>query len=175
MNGNHQRGKRADRNVGDPGRHGLSDDTQGAKQQSGHGSHHRDAPGFCSGVGVSGYHAVDQRIGDEGGEKSEVKDVAPEREQAAVGKKQRLHREHRRYHEQRGVGAEQDGQDQSAAEMTTRSGAGNREVDHLRGKDKCAEHTHHRNDVGVQRRLDLTRAIGDQSARYDPKCSAHRR
>ena len=122
------------------------------------GGNDRGRPGARRAVLILRDRAVDERIGNERREESQVENVAAQGQQAAVREEERLHGQHRGDHQEGRVRPEQDRQDQAAAQVPARSRAGNREVDHLRGEDERAQHAHHRDEVVPQRHACTFRA-----------------
>ena len=173
MDRRHQQDERAQRQFGYPGRPRLQHDAERAKLKANDGRDDRRRPRARRAALYLRDRAIHKRIRDERRIEPEIEDVTAQSQETAVRKEERLNREHRRDHEKRRIRPQQDRQDQAAAEMPARTGARNREVDHLRGEDERAEHAHHRNQVVAQRQPHLPRAVRDQPRARRPHRPAH--
>jgi hypothetical protein len=168
VDGQHQEQESAEGEFRDTREQGLENDAQGSHLQSQNrrcDRPHREPP---PGRALAGNLSVDERVSDETGKEREIEDVAAQRQQTAIGKKQRLDREDGRHGEEGSVGTQQDAEDHAAAEVTTRTGTGNREVDHLYGKDECPEDPHERHHAVVRFLLELPGAIGRETGSGRP-------
>ena len=117
MNRLHQHHERPKRQRGNAGQHRFRHHAERAELQTDNGSKQaggHDAP-FCR--RISGKRFIQKRIREKTGEDAEIEHVAAEREQASVGEKEGLNRQHRRDGEKRGLRAEQNRQHHAAAEM----------------------------------------------------------
>ncbi len=114
-------------------------------------------------------------IGDEGGKKTEVEDVTSQRQQSSIGKKQRLHHQHRCNGKKGRVRPEQNRQNKTAAKMAAGTGYRDREVDHLGRKNESAQNPHKGNLAVINLGADFAGAVGDRPGRRSPHRSTNRR
>jgi hypothetical protein len=150
MNGLHQQQKRLEGQSGDAGGQCLQHHAERAQlQRRRHGQHggRRDA---LFRQPPAEQRAVNQRPADETGAHTHVEDVAPQRQQSAVGEEQALDDQHRRDGQQRGERPQNRRQQDAPADVAGGSGAGNGEIDHLGGEHERAHHAHHGNFFLVQ-------------------------
>ena len=92
MDGLHQGYKGHQGQGRDAGHRGFEHDTEGAELQADYRRGHRGDNEPAAGGSGACQWPKDQRISEEGREKTEVEDVASERQEATVGEEERLHR-----------------------------------------------------------------------------------
>jgi hypothetical protein len=153
----------------------LENDAKGSHLQSQNRrrdrTHHNPLPGRTLTDNLS----VDERVSNETRKEREIEDVAAQRQQTAIGKKQRLDREDGRHGEEGGVRAQQDAEDHASPEVTTRTSARNREVDHLRGKDERPKDSHERHDAVVRFLLEFPGAVDRETGSGRPHRATNQR
>ena len=147
----HQRDEGAEGQLGDAGKAGLQHDGESAELQRDHAAEdggEDDAPALGALLlpEETALHdgAPDQKIADKAAVERHVPDVRPQRHQAAVGKEQALDREDHDHGQEARVGAEQRGEQHTAAHMAGGAGAGDGVVDHLPREDQRGRDRHGR-------------------------------
>ena len=124
---------------------------------------------------ITGHFSINQRISDEAGKERQIDNIAAQRQQAAISKQQRLNCQDGCHGQKTCIRTQQDGQQQSSAQVSAGTSTGNGKIDHLCCKYESPQHTHQRRFLSLKIRTGFSRGIISQSGSRSPQRSANRR
>ena len=184
MDGLHDGAERAERQIRDAGERRLQHDRKRAELQRQHAAEHgreRDLEAVRRPLTASRKAAaahqrpIDEKISDKAAVKRHVPDVRAQRHQAAVCKEQALDREDHDHGQKSRPRPEHGREQQTAAQMAGRAGAGDGVVDHLPRKHERRHDGHGRQFFGCRGQILLFFLVQlhDRGPRNDRRSGVH--
>lgn len=175
VDGQHQLHELGEGQGGDAGGRSFQNDGEGPQLKPDDGGRDACQRDAARAGAAARQRLVNEGVGHQAGEEAQVEDVAAQRQQAAVREEEGLDGQDGRHNQEACIGAEQDGQNEAAAQVSAGPGARNGEVQHLAGKDEGSQHAHERDEPSFLFLLDPACAEYGDGRRGRPHGAAYRR